>query len=531
MSDPSRKHVLLVEDERSLALLYNEYLKEEGVRVSHVTSGREAIEMLDQDPPDAMLLDIRLPDMMGTEVLQQITDRGLSVATIMITAHGSINTAVETMRTGAYDFLVKPFNKDRLLQTLRSALNRQELTVKVRKREVTFHAEGFQGFVGSSKPMQVAYRMIEAAAHSKATVFITGESGTGKEVAAEAVHKLSPRRNKPFVVLNCAAIPRDLMESEIFGHIKGAFTGAISDHEGAASRANGGTLFLDEICEMDMHLQSKLLRFIQTMSFNKVGSGKTEKVDIRFICATNRNPLLEIGAGRFREDLYYRLHVVPIPLPALRDRGDDIISIATQFLLEYASEEQKEFTAFSETAAERLRNYIWPGNVRQLQNVVRNTVVLNDGEFAEAEMLPPPLNTDAFSGSSLASMGITTGGTPVYSGSAYAAPQPVPASSGFALPGGVENHGHASMPPRPEYRPDGVPAPAGEADFGAAPAKPAGKAGIMPLWETERAAILDAIDSCGGNIPKAAALLGISASTIYRKKQAWEAAEKKAEAV
>jgi len=401
MSTSKPAHVVLVEDERSLAFLYKEYLKDENVRVTHVSSGREAIDILETDMPDAMLLDIRLPDMMGTDVLREINNRELSIATIMITAHGSINTAVETMRSGAYDFLVKPFNRERLVQTLSSALSRHQMAVKVKKREVKFHTD-FEGFIGSSQPMQVVYRMIESAASSRATCFITGESGTGKEVAAEAIHKLSNRKGKSFVVLNCAAIPKDLMESEIFGHIKGAFTGAVSDHDGAATRANGGTLFLDEICEMDLHLQSKLLRFIQTETFNKVGSGKTEKVNIRFVCATNRDPLVEIGAGRFREDLYYRLHVIPVPLPALRDRGDDVLSIATKFLKTFSAEEDKEFADFAEDAVDKLTSYSWPGNVRQLQNVIRNTVVLNQGEMVEASMLPPPLNTASLPASSLA---------------------------------------------------------------------------------------------------------------------------------
>ena len=530
----SQPHVLLVEDERSLALLYTEYLKQEDIQVSHVASGREAINFAQSNPDiNAILLDIRLPDMLGTEVLKEISELEISPAVIMITAHGSINTAVETMRSGAYDFLVKPFNRERLVQTLKSALDRQQLTVKVKKREIKFHHKGFQGFVGASKPMQVVYRMIEAASDSKATVFITGESGTGKEVCAEAIHTLSGRSRKPFVVINCAAIPKDLMESEIFGHIKGAFTGAVSDHEGAASRADGGTLFLDEICEMDMHLQSKLLRFVQTGTFNKVGSGKLEKVNIRFICATNRDPLMEIGAGRFREDLYYRLHVIPIPLPALRDRTEDILPIAQHFLAGAVRDEGKDFIDIGESAIAALRGYAWPGNVRQLQNIIMNAVVLNNGQYLEHEMLPPPLNQDKFTDSSLASMGYHRGGHEV----------PAAPIQRYGV-----SHGHAPLPPRPVYLSDEqqaaqkhvappVPQPFTEPvahpepSFAApAPAKP-GRDGIKPLWETEKDAIMEAIDSCNGNIPKAAALLGISASTIYRKKQSWEATEAKSEAI
>ncbi|MGB0845020.1 MAG: sigma 54-interacting transcriptional regulator, partial [Alphaproteobacteria bacterium] len=471
------------------------------------------------------------------------------------------------------------------------ALSRHKVSVKVKKREVKFHTD-FEGFIGSSQPMQVVYKMIESSANSRATCFITGESGTGKEVAAEAIHKLSNRRAKPFVVLNCAAIPKDLMESEIFGHIKGAFTGAVSDHDGAATRANGGTLFLDEICEMDLHLQSKLLRFIQTETFNKVGSGKTEKVNIRFVCATNRDPLVEIGAGRFREDLYYRLHVIPIPLPALRDRQGDVIAIATKFLKTFASEEEKDFVEFSPEAVDKLATYPWPGNVRQLQNVIRNTVVLNQGQAVEVSMLPPPLNTDSLPTSSLASMGVHTqpqmppiqrqnpatslphnsytplpdqtnriaafGGTPVGSssngfegqnlhahlansnlanthlGGQFAGQFSEGLSGAFAdqfdrnsvngsdhLGDDQFDNGHFANGGFSNHM-------GNQASNGQMYANPqAEPVVIQPLWETEKRAILTAIDSCNGNIPKAAAMLGISASTIYRKKQSWEAEMKK----
>ena len=336
-----RHKVLLVEDEQPLVSLYKEYLKDEPLDITHASSGKEALNQLTTNEPDLILLDVRLPDMSGTEILDFIQERGLKAAVIMITAHGSINMAVETMRGGAYDFLVKPFNRQRLVQTIESALKRETIKQQVIAAPKPVATKGLQGFIGKSNAMQVIYRMVESAAPSKATTFITGESGTGKEVTAEAIHRMSPRGKKPLVVLNCAAIPKDLMVSEIFGHVKGAFTGAISDHEGAASQADGGTLFLDEVCEMDLHLQSKLLRFIQTGTFTKVGGTKQEKVDIRFICATNRDPLVEIGEGRFREDLYYRLHVIPIHLPPLRARDGDTLEIARKILVEFATEEGK----------------------------------------------------------------------------------------------------------------------------------------------------------------------------------------------
>jgi DNA-binding NtrC family response regulator len=377
-----------------------------------------------------------------------------------------VDVAVDVMRAGAVDFLEKPFSADRLVVTLKNALRRQNL-----EEFVDMHRrEHFHGFVGASLPMQTVYHIIDSAAASKATVFITGESGTGKEVCAQAIHDASPRHDKPFVALNCAAIPRDLMESEIFGHVKGAFTGAVTAREGAAARADGGTLFLDEICEMDLDLQSKLLRFIQTSSFQKVGSNTLNTVDVRFVCATNRDPMEEVKAGRFREDLYYRLHVIPIDLPALRQREDDVILIARHLLGNYTREENKRFERFAPETESILRAFDWPGNVRQLQNVIRNIVVLNDQEVVTPAMLPPPLNEVS-----------TT------------APQS--ATGGSAEAGAIA-------------------AAAGITDA----------ASIQPLWQIEKQVIEQTIEHCDGNIPRAAALLEISPSTIYRKRQQWESA-------
>lgn len=413
-----------------------------------------------------VLLDLELPDMSGMDILQQITEQQLPCSVVVITAHGSVDVAVEAMRLGAFDFLTKPFDGKRLCATVRNAFKHQQLSSLVAQYRENFERSSFAGFIGASMPMQAVYRIIESAAPSKATVFITGESGTGKEVCAEAIHQCSPRREQPFIALNCAAIPHDLMESEIFGHVKGSFTGAQGDRKGAASLADGGTLFLDEICEMDLDLQSKLLRFIQTGTLQRVGSGKLETVDVRFVCATNRDPLVEVKAGRFREDLYYRLHVIPLSLPPLRERGEDILLLARNLLQSYAKEESKRFKDFDAEAARVLLDYPWPGNVRELQNVVRNIVVLNDRELVSPDILPPPLN-----------------------------------GSRGALPLAVS-----------------APAPVGSTE------PVMSNAPIRPLWLVEKETIEQAIASCDGNIPKAAALLEISPSTIYRKKQSWEEA-------
>jgi two-component system repressor protein LuxO len=460
-----RARALLVEDTASLAHVYAEYLARAGCAVEMVGSSAAAREALAREVPEVMLLDVQLPDGNGLELLRHVKAQQMPVEVIVITAHGSINTAVEAMRDGAFDFLVKPFNADRLSVTVRNALERRRLTGLVETWRESFARDSFCGFIGASLPMQAVYRIIESAAASKATVFVTGESGTGKEVCADAIHRMSPRRDKPFVALNCAAMPGELIESEMFGHVKGAFTGAHADRAGAAIQANAGTLFLDEICEMDLGLQSKLLRFLQTGVVQRIGSTRPEPVDVRIVCATNRDPRAEVAAGRFREDLFYRLHVIPIHLPALREREDDMLLIAKALLAKFAAEEHKKFRDFATDAEALLRAHPWPGNVRELQNVLRNAIVLNDGEEVTAAML-----------GSL--------------GQLKAAPQPPPAPIAAA------------------------PAPASEH----AP----GERGIAPLWQVERAAIEDAIRICNGNIPRAAALLEVSPSTIYRKRQAWE---------
>jgi len=476
MTRQKTSRILLVEDTPTLARSYIQFLRDEPYEIQHVELGRDALIALEKQRPDAILLDLRLPDMDGMEILRHVSDAELGIPVIVITAHGSVQTAVTAMQLGSADFIIKPFSADRLKVTLKNVLETNKLREIVDTYRTEIDVGGFEGFVGSSLVMQAVYRIIQAAAGSKATVFVTGESGTGKEVCAEAIKNCSPRRNGPFIAINCAAIPHDLMESEIFGHVKGAFTGALGEREGAAHMANGGTLFLDEVCEMDLDLQAKLLRFIQTETFRKVGGSNTEKVDVRLVCATNRDPMDEVKAGRFREDLYYRLHVIPLHLPPLRDRDDDILKIADMFLKMYAEREGRAFRRFEPAAAAVLMSYEWPGNVRELQNIVQNIVVLNDGDTVTREMLPGPLAT-------------------------------LEPTAGVPLP--------------PTAEPD---------DQGAAPvsspvAKPSVQTlseEIRPLSIVEREYIEHAIGRCDGNVRTAAALLGIAPQTIYRKRTSWE---------
>lgn len=453
------KYLLMVEDTASVAALYRSYLTPLEIDINIVGTGREAIESIAAREPDLILLDLRLPDMTGMDVLHEVKLKSPDVPVIFMTAHGSIDTAVEAMRHGAQDFLIKPCEADRLRVTVNNAIRKAS---KLKNGVDGINNQNYQGFIGSSQTMQAVYRTIDSAATSKASIFITGESGTGKEVCAEAIHAASKRGDKPFIAINCAAIPKDLIESELFGHVKGAFTGAASDRQGAAELADGGTLFLDELCEMDLELQTKLLRFIQTGTFQKVGSSKMKSVDVRFVCATNRDPWKEVQEGRFRQDLYYRLYVIPLHLPPLRERSDDVIEIAYSLLGYMSKEEGKGFVRLSPEVVERFRRYEWPGNVRQLQNVLRNVVVLNDGKEILKEMLPPPLNV-------------------------------------------------------PQQRVESVEMPI---------SAPISAHEIFPLWMIEKQAIEKAIEACDGNIPKAAGYLDVSPSTLYRKLQTWNEKEK-----
>ncbi|MCP4697691.1 MAG: sigma-54-dependent Fis family transcriptional regulator [Gammaproteobacteria bacterium] len=468
----SSQSVLIVEDSASLSLLYKHYLSNEPVRVNTVETGAAALESIKKEIPQAIVLDLQLPDMSGMDILDYVRSEKFHTSVVMVTGHGSVNLAVDAMRAGAFDFIEKPFAADRLIITLRNALEQQRLRDLVATYKDSAR-DSYYGFIGASDPMQAIYSIIGHVASSRATVFITGESGTGKEVCAEAIHRRGDRNDKPFVTINCAAIPKDLMESEIFGHVKGAFTGAYAAREGAAARADGGTLFLDEIGDMSLDLQTKLLRFIQTGTFQKVGDSKLEKVDIRFICATNRDPLREVEEGRFREDLYYRLHVIPIHLPPLRERGNDVLLIARKFLYEYTKEENKSFKSFSTETEAVFLDYEWPGNVRHLQNTIRQLVVLNEGEIVSPEMLP----------------GLLPGSANVVGTPAQSAQMPV---SVHKVPGASPLQ------------------------------KNAGPESIRPLRKVEKEIIENAIALCEGNIPKAAIFLEISASTIYRKLQAWE---------
>ncbi len=507
-----RPKVFLVEDSTSLAVLYKQYVKDEPYDIFHVETGAEAKTFIERHSPQLVILDLKLPDMPGEEVLDWISANEIPTAVIIATAHGSVNIAVDLIQRGAEDFLEKPIQADRLKTSVRLHLKRAKLENLVDNMQSKFDRDRFHNFIGSCLPMQAVYKIIDSVAPTTASVFINGESGTGKEVCAEAIHQESQRNGKPFVAINCGAIPRDLMESEIFGHVKGAFTGATTDRKGAAMQAHGGTLFLDELCEMELEMQKKLLRFLQTGTFTPLGGNREIKVDVRIICATNRDPLVEVEEGRFREDLYYRVHVVPIEMPPLRERGSDIVTLSNHFLKLYAKQDKKKFKSIDKETQNLLKRYAWPGNVRQLQNIIRNIVVLNNETSVTIDMLPPPINkADA----TTASKSVTPIRVP--------APQPaVVETPKTKLPPITPEELEQTTMPNEQSVTSNDQAAFSDGQELTTPAFTTSNGNIRPMWQIEREAIQHAINHCDGNVLNAAVLLELSPSTVYRKKQAWE---------
>ncbi len=383
-----RPTLLIVEDSPSLALTYAEFLGNAGYDIISAETAADARRLAMQNPA-LILLDLHLPDGSGLDLLRDWRAAGVTAPVVVITAETGAETAVAAIRAGASDFISKPVTRERLTLTVRNTLEQQSLKNTVAALSA-FDRDGFCGMIGRSPQMQLAWRTIESAAQSRAPVFITGESGTGKELAALALHASSPRRAQHFEAINCAAMPANLIESEVFGHAKGAFTGALAAHTGAALRADRGTLFLDELTEMPQDLQPKLLRFTQTGVFRPVGGEKEQAVDVRFVAATNRDPHKAISDGKLREDLYYRLNVIHIHLPPLRERGDDGLMIAARLLARLAAEEGKHFHAIDDDVRAFILSNAWPGNVRQLENCLRRAVVLHDGEILTMDMIPPP---------------------------------------------------------------------------------------------------------------------------------------------
>jgi two-component system response regulator HydG len=384
----SRARILVVDDEVNARTALVELLREAGYEVDAVGDGFKALGKLVDFAPDLVLTDLKMPGMDGVALLAKVREQSPDVPVIVMTAFGGVESAVAAMRSGARDYLTKPVNVGELEVVVAREIEQRRLRAEAGLlREQLAERYRFDNMVGSSAPMQEVFRTVAQVAGSRASVLITGESGTGKELIAAAVHAHSPRAKGPFVKLHCAALAESLLESELFGHERGAFTGAVGRRDGRFSQANGGTLFLDEIGEVAPAVQVKLLRFLQERQFERVGGNDTISVDVRLIAATNRDLPAMVKGGKFREDLYYRLNVINLEMPALRARPSDIPLLAAHFLRKYAAENGKQIAGFSGEALERMAGYAWPGNVRELENVVERAVVLaRSGEITVAEL-------------------------------------------------------------------------------------------------------------------------------------------------
>ena len=452
------RRILVVDDDARHCRLLQYNLDRWGYASDAVVSATMMRESLLRHSYALVLLDVRLPDGDGVSLLPEIEEESPGTKTIIVSAHGTIELAMEAVRSGAFDFLTKPLDLNHCQIAVRNALALadQERECELLK-EVSTERDRFGSMIGSTPAMLVIYETISNIATSNCSVLITGETGTGKELVAREIHRLSTRGKRDLITVNCAAIPSELVESEMFGHMKGAFTGAVQDKAGAAERADGSTLFLDEIGELNTELQAKLLRFLQDKVVIRVGGIQSRKVDVRIISATNCVPEEAVSAGKLRRDLLYRINVIHIHLPSLRDRRPDIPLLARTFLADAAMESGKEFSSFDSRALRILMDAPWPGNVRQLRNVITETVLLNKGHRVTAEMLPEGIRSSARTGDRLRMESV-----------------------------------HTAAQPR-----------------------------IRPLWELEKTVIQRALLACHGNVVDAAGVLEISRPTVYRKIKAY----------
>ena len=388
----AQERILVVEDDASMGFFLSEAMRKEGYRVDVVGSGEEALERIAQDLFNVVILDLKLPSMDGMEVLANIKVTNPEMVVIMITAHGSKDIAIEAIRKGAYDYFTKPFGINEMRVVVKRALERGQLEDEIKRlRETVDKRKGFYNIVGNSKAMRDVFDIAETVFDNDITVLITGESGTGKELIAEAIHYNSPRRAKTFVKLNCVAIPETLLESELFGYEKGAFTGATRQKLGKFELANHGTLMLDEIGDMSLTTQAKLLRVLQEREVERVGGINPIKVDVRIIASTNHDLSQLVREQRFREDLYFRLNVLPIHIPPLRERREDIPLLVDHFVSLYKTKFHKDIEGFADDAMDLLINYSWPGNVRELENVVQRAFILSKERVIQEWSLPPEI--------------------------------------------------------------------------------------------------------------------------------------------
>jgi DNA-binding NtrC family response regulator len=458
--------ILLIDDDPKLLRLVEYELGEAGFETVTAETGHEALDRVREQTPAAVVLDLMLPDISGKELLDWFRREHPRVPVVVLTAQDQVEDAVECMRLGAADFVQKPFERARLVTSVRNACHQRRLEQRVQALATELRKdEGFDAILGHSTALRDAVSLLGRAAGNNVTVLLTGESGTGKEVAARAIHAESDRRTAPFVAVNCGAIPEGLIESELFGHEKGAFTGATSRREGCFEQADGGTLFLDEIGELRTDLQVRLLRVLQERCVVRVGSSQTHPVDVRVLAATNRDLKAESTTGAFREDLYYRLAVFPVKLPALRERDGDVKLLAEHFVRNFAARYRRDVRGISDDVVRMLESYGWPGNVRELENVLERAVILEDSMTIGIASIPEEL--------------------------VRAASAAVGASVPVSAPGT-----HASV------LPDSVPRSADE---------------IAPFHEEERRIIQRALELTGWNVQETAQRLELGRNTVYRK--------------
>lgn len=390
-----RGSILIVDDERGMCHILNRLLSDEGYNVDTTTSGEMALKKIEKETFDVAMIDIRMPGMDGLTLLDHLHQESPETSVIMMTAYGTIEDAVSAMKRGAYEFITKPFNNDEILHIISNAFERKRLLDRNRYlSEALEERNRLEDLVGNSRKMQELYRLIEKVAPTDSTVLILGESGTGKELVAKAVHNRSTRKDEKFIAVNCGALPRELIESELFGHEKGSFSGAHQRKMGLIESADGGSLFLDEIGDLPLELQVKILRVLEQKEIRRIGSVNSNSVDVRIIAATNRDLQDDIEAGTFREDLYYRLSIMDIPLPPLRERKEDIPLLADHFITRFNQKMNRSIEGITPDALRVLMNYPWPGNVRELENTIQRCMILRDSGEIQRDDLPAGLSAN-----------------------------------------------------------------------------------------------------------------------------------------
>ena len=390
-----KPRILLVDDDKNTADGLKKILLQDGYDTGCTYTGNEALDLIEAEHFDIVITDMKLPDISGFSIIEKVKKENIDIAVVMITAFSSIQTAIDAMKKGADDYLTKPVNIEELELILKKILERRLLILQNKELKQKLKDKyNFSGIIGNTPEIQLIFKTITEIAPTAATVLIYGDTGTGKELIANAIHYSSDRKDKPFVALHCASLSEGVLESELFGHEKGAFTGAISQRRGRFELANGGSLFLDEVGEMNSHVQIKLLRVLETGKFERVGGEKTFESDVRIIAATNRDLEKEIKEGRFREDLYYRLNVINLKLPLLRERKEDIGLLIDNFLVKYSKKNKKDIKGITPQSAKLLDNYDWPGNIRELENAIERAVVMARNEYIEPSDLPSNINVN-----------------------------------------------------------------------------------------------------------------------------------------